>query len=89
VIIELEEIKRLLLQEWDPIGISNVPEARDEYDSYALQVLSALQSGANAASISDFLERVVTDRMGLSSNQRHSDEIASKLVAMHQDRIGE
>ena len=89
MIVELEEIKRVLLNEWDPIGVSNVPEAVDEYDSYALQVFTALQSGASAASISDFLEWVVTDRMGLLSNQRHSEEIASKLVAMHQHRGGE
>jgi hypothetical protein len=27
-------IKTILLKEWDPIDLSDVPEARDEYDSY-------------------------------------------------------
>jgi hypothetical protein len=35
---ELEAIKGLLLHEWDPIGVSEFPEASDEYDAYALQV---------------------------------------------------
>ena len=28
------ELRRLLLVEWDPIGIADVPKAQDEYDSY-------------------------------------------------------
>ncbi|HEY1756822.1 MAG TPA: hypothetical protein VGG72_15730 [Bryobacteraceae bacterium] len=27
-------IKTALLKEWDPIGVGEVPEAQDEYDSY-------------------------------------------------------
>jgi hypothetical protein len=29
-----ESIHDILLRDWDPIGINDVPEARDEYDSY-------------------------------------------------------
>lgn len=29
-----DSIRALLLGEWDPIGINDVPEARDEYDAY-------------------------------------------------------
>ena len=28
-------VRRILLQEWDPIGIRDAPEASDEYDRYA------------------------------------------------------
>jgi hypothetical protein len=31
---------------WDPIGVRGEPRARDEYDSYAPEVYSLLQSGA-------------------------------------------
>ena len=30
----LDEIQKILLREWDPIGIQDIPEAQDEYDSY-------------------------------------------------------
>jgi len=28
-----EVIHRILMQTWDPIGVADVPEAQDEYDS--------------------------------------------------------
>ena len=27
-------IRGVLMAEWDPIGVSDIPEAADEYDSY-------------------------------------------------------
>jgi len=29
-----EAIRAILLKEWDPIGVSHIPEAQDEYDRY-------------------------------------------------------
>jgi hypothetical protein len=29
-----ESIREILLRDWDPIGVNDVPEAQDEYDSY-------------------------------------------------------
>jgi hypothetical protein len=29
-----ESIRLVLLRDWDPIGVQDVPEAQDEYDSY-------------------------------------------------------
>ncbi|WP_272939013.1 hypothetical protein [Sinorhizobium meliloti] len=28
-------VRDVLLRDWDPIGISDIPEAKDEYDAYA------------------------------------------------------
>jgi hypothetical protein len=27
-------LRRLLMREWDPIGVNGIPSARDEYDDY-------------------------------------------------------
>jgi hypothetical protein len=27
-------IRRVLMERWDPIGVNGIPEAQDEYDSY-------------------------------------------------------
>ncbi|WP_259673271.1 MULTISPECIES: hypothetical protein [Rhizobium] len=32
----------ILLTEWDPIGVSDLPEAQDEYDAYADTVFGTL-----------------------------------------------
>jgi hypothetical protein len=87
MIPELQEIQRILLNEWDPIGIAAVPEAADEYDAYALQVFTSLQSGASIALIRDYLEQVVTERMGLEGNMEHSELIAKRVLEVHESRI--
>ena len=35
-------IRKILFQDWDPIGVSHIPEAQDEYDSYVGGVYSRL-----------------------------------------------
>ena len=37
-------IRRLLMEEWDPIGVKGIPEAADEYDSYRGAVAGMLRS---------------------------------------------
>jgi hypothetical protein len=32
----------VLMREWDPIGVADVPEAQDEYDSYISQTYGML-----------------------------------------------
>ncbi|CDZ67985.1 Hypothetical protein NGAL_HAMBI2605_62680 [Neorhizobium galegae bv. orientalis] len=35
-------IRKIMLTEWDPIGVSGIPEAQDEYDAYADTVFDML-----------------------------------------------
>ena len=79
MIPELEQIKRLLWKEWDPIGCG-VPE--DEYDSYAFRVFVMLNEGKDQNEIADYLRWVETDHMGLDGSGREVD-IAPKIVAIH------
>ena len=37
-----QAIRRALLIEWDPIGVGQMPEAQDEYDSYVPQIYKML-----------------------------------------------
>lgn len=39
---DLAIIQKILLNEWDPIGVSDIPEAQDEYDAYADTVFGML-----------------------------------------------
>jgi hypothetical protein len=43
-----EAIRQVLFRDWDPIGVSNTPEARDEYNPYVGSVYRLLASGASA-----------------------------------------
>ena len=75
----VEEVLHYL---WDPIGVSAVPEARNEYDSYLSTVFSLLTSGAGTEQMADYLESVATERMGFSmapGSREHTRKVAAIL----------
>ncbi len=77
-----QRVDEVLHYLWDPIGVSGVPEARDEYDSYAPHVFSLLIRRAGAQEIADFLDHTATQTMGLSGTERgreHSKEVVGIL----------
>ena len=65
---------------WDPIGVSDVPQARDEYQSYAPQVVKLLQEKQSVETIANYLGMVVTERMGLSMCKEHDLVVAQLLL---------
>jgi hypothetical protein len=79
-------VREVLMREWDPIGISGVPEAVDEYDTYADKAYAMLMvERASAEAISAYLFDVATSHMGISSLgtlAERSDRTAKVLVAM-------
>jgi len=60
-----QELRELLMAEWDPIGVADAPEAYDEYDFYLEPVLGLLRGGADAAEIAEYLDRVEIEQMEL------------------------
>jgi hypothetical protein len=83
---ELEAMKALLWEEWDPIGVNDDADAFGEYDSYALQLQVMLGRGADVEEVARHLSWVAKTLMGLSStNDQHSMAIARKVIAIHSD----
>lgn len=75
-------VRVCLLQDWDPIGVRELPEAADEYDSYVGGVCSLLNSGADAYKLRHHLAHIETVGMGLSAPCSHLDDVVQKLLAM-------
>lgn len=74
------KVRELFLREWDPIGISDIPEAADEYDTYANEAHAMLMvEHASADSLFAYQQRAATDHMGLSDSRAFND--ASRHVA--------
>jgi hypothetical protein len=73
-------VKRILLEEWDPIGVADVPEAQDEYDAYVPGVHRLLIHRASARDVFDYLWQIETEHMGLCGNRLHTQNIARSLV---------
>lgn len=77
-----EEVRQILLHEWDPLGVSDVPEAQDEYDSYVGGIYRLLASGASEHQIVERLHNLETVSMGLNSNRERLKSVAEKLAKL-------
>jgi hypothetical protein len=77
-----EAIRQVLLHEWDPIGVSDIPEAQDEYDSYVGGIYRLLASGASEYQIVERLYNLETVDMGLPGNREGLKRVAEKLAEL-------
>ena len=78
----MNKIQKILLKEWDPIGIQDIPEAQDEYDSYIPSIYQIIQSKKTERELFDYLWWIETEHMGLSGNRRYTQTIAHKLFEL-------
>jgi len=67
------QIADILLHDWDPIGVADVPQARDEYDSYVGGVYRVLASGGSLAEIEAHLRDTEVRMMGLDRTTHEAD----------------
>jgi hypothetical protein len=81
----LSEVKKVLLLDWDPIGIQNMPDATTEYDGYALGIHQLLVESRSVEEIYAHLRWIVVDRMGLDDNEAHTMTVAKSLVSLSRD----
>jgi hypothetical protein len=77
-----QQIREILLHEWDPIGVADMPEAQDEYDGYVGGVYRLLAEAATPSAIAAHLARIEGDRMGLPSSPAARLDVATKLCAL-------
>lgn len=61
----IDAVDRVLWEVWDPIGVNDCPEARDEYSGYAPVVARMLHDGATDAEIGRHLSWMMVERMGM------------------------
>ena len=66
-------IAGILLRDWDPIGVADVPQARDEYDSYVGGVYRVLASGGSLAEIEAHLRDIEVRMMGWDKRTHEAD----------------
>lgn len=66
---------------WDPIGVSDVPEARDEYHGYLPQVFMMLKENQTDMEIAEYLSKTQSERMGFPKDLERNLEIAKTLIA--------
>ena len=60
------EIRHVLMNVWDPIGVRDEPNAQDEYDCCLGSLFTLLTTNATDDQIAEYLWRQATEHMGLS-----------------------
>jgi hypothetical protein len=84
------QLRCILMTAWDPIGVSDAPEAWDEYDDYvpgvAYRLRDAKDEDAATERVADYLNHIERDFMdGLPEERaRANGYIAAALVAWHE-----
>jgi hypothetical protein len=75
-----KHIDEILWNDWDPIGINDCEEARDEYTGYVFHMLRFKIQNANAEIIAQYLFKIETENMGLSGNIENCRKVADKII---------
>ncbi|MCU1324592.1 MAG: hypothetical protein JWM43_4241 [Acidobacteriaceae bacterium] len=76
------QVRTVLMEEWDPIGVCSEPNATNEYDSYIPKVMAILRSESGVEALMDYLDWVATARMGFTSQRERSRFAAESLCKL-------
>jgi hypothetical protein len=64
------QIRHVLLNTWDPIGVKDEPNAQDEYDGYIGRLYELLTNNGSDPELIEYLYWAVHERMGLDGATR-------------------
>ncbi|MBA6384554.1 hypothetical protein H4J45_18520 [Colwellia sp. BRX10-6] len=73
-------VDEILFYLWDPIGVCDIPMARDEYQSYLPKVFKLLINDSKDHEVSAYLIKVESGSMGMSANSKKALEVARLLI---------
>jgi hypothetical protein len=75
---------RMLLYEWDPVGVAPEPDwPGDEYDDFVAPLREKLERGVTAGELAVFLEQQVQEHIGLEVDVDREEGFAARLVEWH------
>ncbi len=75
-----EQISQILWEQWDPIGVNDEPQARNEYDGYVSHIFVLLSNGADDVKIAAHFCQLETGSMGLrGSTDTHLERVIAAL----------
>lgn len=79
----LAAVREILFREWDPIGVNDNPNCRDEYDSYAPTICRMLAENVDDRRLAAHLSRLQRESMGLSVvDEGLPRRVARRLIAL-------
>ena len=84
-------VYEVLTYVWDPIGVREVPQARDEYRTYLPTVFKRVLEAKDPAPIAEYLLMIEAESMGFTPNDASRDEALriARLLIEHRDWIAQ
>lgn len=84
-------VDEVLTYVWDPIGVREVPQARNEYRSYLPKVFKRVLDATDPAPIAEYLIMVAEESMGFTPDDASRDEAfrIARLLIEHRDWINQ
>jgi hypothetical protein len=79
------QIRRVLLNVWDPIGVKEEPNAQDEYDGYVGEIYGLLVQKATDQEMTDRLLYIVQETMGLDAAK--AEDMQTTVRALREIRL--
>jgi hypothetical protein len=76
------------VHEWDPIGVADVSEAQDEYDSYIPRIHGMLLRHEPRHRLFDHLW-CETEQMGLVSTRSRTERVVDLLISLREQIEGQ
>jgi hypothetical protein len=81
-------VDEVLFYVWDPIGVSDQPFARGEYESYVPSIVSLVEKTENIQLIAEHLESIVKDYMEFSPDRARCVYTA-EILLQHKKAVRE
>jgi hypothetical protein len=78
-----QELRRLLMEQWDPIGVKNWHGAAIEYDGYRGGVVQLLRDGASGEDVAEYLSQVERERMDMDTTREQLRSVGERLVGWY------
>lgn len=76
-------ISEVLHYIWDPIGVADIPNARNEYNSYLPHLFRLVIKNNDVGEVAKYLNMVQSKKIGLGSNLKKCKEVAIIIVNWH------
>ena len=76
-------IREILLRAWDPIGVGDVAEAQDEYDTYIPGIYGRLIHRIPEQELFDHLWQIEAQQMGLAGDRGKTQQAVRKLLLLN------
>ena len=74
------QVDEILWNDWDPIGVNDSEEARDEYYSYISSIMKLLKSNCDSYKLSNHLHQLRTNSIGLCESLEEDQKVAKQLI---------